>query len=285
MDLNFYKLHSTGGDYIVSSFLHDPPPDFSVFPGAASRICKRRTGVGANGLLVITKGIEHALKASFYPANSPQSPLPGDATVCMGRFAFDSGLADNTRISCESDFGVVTTDAIDSANFRVDLGPPRNPADGEVIDPSKDVNLNETVRVGGKRLPYTPVGIHSNYAVVITDRSPRAIRRLALELSRLEEMANIQPVFMRSISHEEIAVYSWTSSGDTPDHVGGVAACVTAGILNGFCDSEVTVRFRSYLLFVQWNQKEGRLLVTAPSEYICSGSFYIDDEVLQTQML
>ena len=283
MDLTFYKLHSTGGDYIVSSFLHEPPPDFSVFPGAAALICRRRTGVGANGLLVLTKGVEHALKASFYPANKPQSPLPGDATVCMGRFAFDSGLADNTKISCESDYGVVTTDAIDSANFRVDLGPPRNPTDGEKIDPSSDVNLNKTVRVGGRRLPYTPVRIHSDYAVVITDRGPRAIRGLALELPGLEGMANKQPVFMRSISHEEIAVYSWASAGEIPDHVGGVAACVTAGILNGFCDSEVTVRFRSYLLYAQWNQSEGRLLVTAPSEYICSGSFYVDDEIPQAR--
>ncbi len=99
MDLTFYKLHSTGGDYILSSFLHGPSPDFSVFPGAAARICKRRTGVGANGLLVLSKGVEHPLKASFYPGNNLSAPLPGDATVCMGRYAFDSGLADKTRIA------------------------------------------------------------------------------------------------------------------------------------------------------------------------------------------
>ncbi len=284
MDLTFYKLHSTGGDYIISSFLHEQPPDFSVFPETASRICRRRTGVGANGMLVLTKGLEHALKTSYYPASDRQGPLPGDAKVCMGRFAFDSGLADNTRISCETDFGVVTTEAIDSVNFRVDLGPPRSPVDGEIIDPTSEVNFNKTVRVAGKRLPYTPIRISSNYAVVITDRSPRAIRRLALELSGLEEMADHQPVFMRSISHEEMAVYSWASTGRPPDHVEGVAACVAAGILNGFCDSDVSVRFRSYLLFAQWNHREGRLLVTSPSEYICSGSFYIDDEVLKKRL-
>lgn len=284
MDLTFYKLHSTGGDYIVSSFLHEPQPDFSILPGAAARICKRRTGVGANGLLVLTKGVEHPIKATFYPAYREERPLTNDAVVCMGRYAFDSGLAANTRISCESDFGAVTAEAIDSTNFRVELGTPKNPGDDEIVDLSSEVNQNKTARVGGRRLPYTPVRFHSDYSVIITDRSPRTIRRLALELSNVKELKNFQPIFVRSISNEEIAVYSWAVSGRTPDHIEGVAAGVTAGILNGFCDSEVTVRFRSELLYTQWNQREGRVLVTAPSEYICSGSFYIDDEILRERM-
>ena len=284
MDLTFYKLHSSGGDYLVSSFLHEQPPDFSVLPGAASRICRRRTGVGANGLLVLTKGVEHPLKAAFFPATREERPLTGDAIVCMGRYAFDSGLANNTRISCESDFGAVTAEAIDSSNFRVDLGAPLNPANNELIDPSSGVNANKIARVSGRRLPYTPVRLQSDYAVITTDRSPGSIRRLALELSQTPELSRYQPVFMRSISNEEIAVYSWAALDHLPDHVEGVAACVTAGILNGFCDSEVTIRFRSYLLYAQWNQPERRVLVTAPSDYICSGSFYIDDENLQARL-
>jgi len=276
MDLSFYKLHSTGGDYIISSFLHRQPPDLAAFSKVASSICKRRTGVGANGLLVLTGGIEHALKAFFFQANGLQGPLPGDAIICMGRFAFDSGLVTNSRISCESDYGVVTIDAIDSTNLRIDLGPPRNPLNNSEISPTLDINLNETVNIADKRLPITAIRLNADYVVVNTERRPRAVRTLAAELSLHRDMACRQPVYMRSLSYEEIAIYSWAFAGKTPDHSGAAAACVVAGILNGFCDNEVTVRFRSYLLYVQWLRREGRVLVTAPSEYICSGSYYID---------
>ncbi|MBN1685819.1 MAG: hypothetical protein JW852_04145 [Spirochaetales bacterium] len=278
MDLSFYKLHSTGGDYIIISFLHYDQPDFSLLPKAAHRICNRRTGVGANGLLILTQGVEHALKAHFFPASGPQRPLPGDAVVCMGRFAFDSGLADNTRISCETDFGAVTVDAIDSVNFRVDLGAPRNTANNEEITPASNINLNETASISGVRLPFTSIRVITDYAVIHTERRPRAIRKLAEEFSRSRLLAQRQAVFMRSVSNEEISVYSWASTASLPDHAGGAAACAAAGILNGFCDNELTARFRSYLLYVQWRQEENRLLLTAPTEYICSGSYYIDSD-------
>ena len=276
MDISFYKLHSTGGDYLVTSFLHDQSPDFSVFPVVATRICKRRTGVGANGLLLLTKGVEHALHVSFFLPTGEQCPLPGDAVACMGRFAFDSGFADKSRISCESDFGVVTTDVIDSANFRVDLGSPRDISNGKEISITSDTNLNRTVSIEGKRFPYTAIRLLADYVVFNTIRRPAAAKTLAAELSGHENLKQIQPVFMRSISDEEFSAYAWTAAGKTPDHVSSVGACATAGMLNGFCESEVTVRFRSYLLFAQWLEREGRILVTAPTEYICSGSYYIE---------
>jgi diaminopimelate epimerase len=278
MDVSFYKLHSTGGDYIVTNFLHSPTPDVAVFPRVASHICKRRTGVGANGLIVLTQGVEHALKASFFLPTGEQRPLPGDAVACMGRFAFDSGLADNSRISCESDYGVVTADVIDSANFRIDFGIPREIATDKKIIPTSEINLNRTVSVDGKRLPFTPVRLISDYAVFSTSKRPSAAKKLAATLSEHEGLSLLQPVFMRMISDQEISAYTWTVAGKTPDHAGSVGACVTAGILNGFCEAEVTVRFRSFLLFVQWLEHDGRVLVTAPSEYICSGSYYIEPE-------
>ncbi len=278
MDITFYKLHSTGGDYLLANYLHGEAPDFSVFPMVASRICRRRTGVGANGLLILTSGVEHALTVKFYLPSGEESTLPGDAVACMGRFAFDSGLVDKSRISCESDYGVITVDVIDSANFRIDLGAPKDIESGSPIHPTSEINLNKTVSVEGKRLPFTCLRLVSEYAVFSTERRPSSAKRLAAELSGHDAIGGLQPVFMRSMSDQEISAYMWSGSGSTPDHAGGVGACAIAGILNGFCEREVTVRLRSFLLFVQWLEQDGRVLVTVPSEYICSGSYYIEIE-------
>ena len=101
-------------------------------------------------------------------------------------------------------------------------------------------------------------------------------KRLAADLSTNETLRQLQPAFMRLLSDEEIVIYAWADAGRRPDHAESAGACAMAGILNGFCEHEVTVRFRSYLLFVQWLERERRLFVTAPAEYICSGSYYIE---------
>ena len=280
MDLTFYKLHSTGGDYVLSSFIHGPAPDLSIFPRVAKSICKRRTGIGANGLLVLCRGSEHPFSLHFFPAHGDNGSIPADALVCVGRYAFDSGLANNNRISGESDFGAVTIEAIDSGNFRVDLGVPAHPDTGDEIHLSADVDLMDTVKVGGRRIPYSPINLHDNYAVVITDKRPQSIRLLAISMSHHEDLAGFQPVFLRSIKSDECTGYSWAANR-TPDHARSMAACAAVGILNGICDDEVAINFRSHMLFVQWRQREGRLYVTAPAEYICSGSYYFDDNESQ----
>ncbi len=281
MDFAFYKLHSTGGDYILSSFIHGPQPDLSLFPALANIICKRRTGVGANGLLVIARGIEHPIKLHYYSARSEEvHGIPGDALACAARYAFNLGLAENSRISAESDYGAITIEVIDSTNFRVDLGFPTHPETGEEILPTINTEIIETARAAGRRQPFSPISLLEKYAVVTTERSPKAIRQLAMLLSDSVELSGYQPVFMRSISQEECSGYYWVTNS-TPDHAEAMGACAVVGILHGFCDNEVTIRFRSYMLHAQWQRSDGRLYVTAPTEYVCSGSYSVEDEVLE----
>jgi diaminopimelate epimerase len=281
MDLAFYKLHSTGGDYLLSNFIHGPDPEMDFFPELARVICKRRTGVGANGLLAMTRGVEHSIRLHYFPARLEDTrKIPGDALACAGRYAFNLGLARNAQISAESDFGVVTIEVIDSTNFRVDLGIPTHPETGEEISPAASTDIIETARAAGRRQPFAPIALGRKHAVVTTERSPKAIRQLAKLLSESGDLSDYQPVFMRSISHEECTGYCWATNS-TPDHAESMGACAVVGILHGFCDNEVTVRFRSYLLHAQWQRSDGRLYVTAPTEYICSGSFSVEDDVLE----
>ena len=281
MDLPFYKLHSTGGDYILSNFVHGETPQMEFFPQLARAICKRRTGVGANGLIAITQGVEHSMRLHYFPARIEDADgIPGDALACVGRYAFNLGLAQHAQISAESDYGVLTIDVIDSTNFRVDLGAPTHPETGEELSPAASTDIIETARAAGRRQPFAPVALGRKHAVVTTERSPKAIRQLAKLLSESGDLSGYQPVFMRSISQEECSGYCWATDS-TPDHARAMGACAVVGILHGFCDNEVTVRFRSFLLHAQWQRNDRKLYVTAPTEYICSGSFSVEDEVLE----
>jgi diaminopimelate epimerase len=281
MDLAFYKLHSTGGDYILSSFVQEPDPDLSVFPALGRLICKRRTGVGANGLLVVTRGIEHAIRLHYFPsARMPGGDIPADAILCAGRYAFNLGLADHSRISAETDNGPVAVEVIDSVNFRIDLGMPSDPETGREIAPTANTELLRTARAEGRRVPYSPISLRKKYAVIATENRPRSIRNLAMEIRDSRDLSGYQPVFMRLISNDECAGYAWATDGE-PDHAESIAACAAVGILSGFCDNEVTVRFRSYMIHAQWQPSDGRIYVTAPTEYICTGSYSVEDELLQ----
>lgn len=279
MDLAFYKLHSTGGDYILTSFIQETAPDLTLFPSLASMICKRRTGVGANGLLVLTRGIEHPMKLHFFPPGRNAAPgIPLDAIACAGRYAFNLGIANHNRISAESDFGPITVDAIDSVNFRIDAGSPADDGTGEIIDLSADADIIKSVQAGGRRMPFSPIKLQKRYAVIATESRPRSIRRIAAELAEGGELDGYETAFLRTVSQDECVGYCWSREW-LPDHAEAMAACAAVGILAGFCDNEVTIRFRSYLLHAQW--KDRRLYITVPTDYICSGSFSVEDEVLE----
>ncbi|MBT3271658.1 MAG: hypothetical protein HN368_00775, partial [Spirochaetales bacterium] len=177
-------------------------------------------------------------------------------------------------------FGVKTVDAIDSENFRIDLGIPTLPNSDEPVLLAPNTDIIETLRVGGRRFPYFPLAFARKFAVVVTEKQLRAIKNLAVALADHETLTEYQPVFLKAISQDECWAYAWAKDS-TPDHTGSMAAAAAVGILNGFCNNEVSVRYRSSLLYVQWQRHDNRVYITAPADYICSGSYYVDDEILE----
>ncbi|MEU9242771.1 diaminopimelate epimerase [Streptomyces sp. NPDC048385] len=80
--MRFRKLHGAGNDFVLLSDLG--PDDDREWPKEAERLCARRTGVGADGL-VISKLISHsppALEVTCFNADGSVATMCGNALRC-----------------------------------------------------------------------------------------------------------------------------------------------------------------------------------------------------------
>lgn len=273
MDFDFYKLHTSGNDFILVNLLShsDLAPD--TFPGIARLACRRHTGIGANGIIFLTAGEQTAVRADFYDSRK-SSVSCYDALTCAARYLFDSGMASDSKITLESCLGVSIVNVIDSRNFRVEIGTPQNADTGAIISPTPETDLFRNAGMLGRSLPVAPIRLSHDMTVVITEERKKSIRFLARELS--DTKPNRTPVFVRTTSRDQCDLFTWRSAG-IPDYSANAGGAVVAAVTSGFCDTEVTFYLRGHSFYAQWDTRKNSVFVTSPVEYVCSGSYYIDE--------
>ena len=85
--LSLTKHHGLGNDFLVVFHPHVAPADL---PALAQRLCDRRRGVGADGLLVAESEPGHAARMWLYNADGSRAEMSGNGIRCFARGARDA---------------------------------------------------------------------------------------------------------------------------------------------------------------------------------------------------
>jgi diaminopimelate epimerase len=108
--MDFVKMHGTGNDFIVVQGPYAPDPDDVV------RWCERRTGIGADGVLVATRLSSDRISMRYWNADGSEAEMCGNGLRCVARFAFDRGWVEENEFVVESAVGdhpvTVTADSV-----------------------------------------------------------------------------------------------------------------------------------------------------------------------------
>jgi len=84
-DLSFQKLVGAGNDFV---FIAKEDLDSTVqLSSFAKKICDRRYGVGADGLVVLQRGSSYDLGWEFYNSDGSLAEMCGNAARCVVRYA------------------------------------------------------------------------------------------------------------------------------------------------------------------------------------------------------
>ncbi|NQV72335.1 diaminopimelate epimerase [bacterium] len=106
--LEFTKMSGTGNDFIVidNRFYHFSAEELSQM---ALNLCKRRLGVGADGLLALGNPVTAgaAYRMSYYNADGSLGTMCGNGARCLARYARDAGIETDPLIF-DSDAGLYT---------------------------------------------------------------------------------------------------------------------------------------------------------------------------------
>lgn len=123
MTLTLTKHHALGNDFLVA---FDPPIAEPDLPELARRVCDRRRGVGADGLLVATPAAGYAARMVLYNADGSRAEMSGNGIRCFVQaVARRNGTLAAQLVLTDAGDRLVTLEATDDADTilaSVDMG-------------------------------------------------------------------------------------------------------------------------------------------------------------------
>ena len=88
-ELRFTKMQGIGNDYVYINGFEQEVAN----PGElAKQISDRHFGVGSDGLVLILPSATADLRMRMFNADGTEAEMCGNATRCVGKFAYDRGL-------------------------------------------------------------------------------------------------------------------------------------------------------------------------------------------------
>ena len=121
--MKFTKMHGAGNDFVIINSLEEHI-DADRIPELARTLCSRRTGIGADGLMLTAKATCGGdFKLLFYNADGSLGEMCGNGARCIARYGYEHGLAGEVQ-RIETTAGLVTGERISESLYRIRLNDP-----------------------------------------------------------------------------------------------------------------------------------------------------------------
>ena len=154
MNFHFWKMHGAGNDFIL---VDDRPEAFPDQDGGfIARLCERRRGIGAEGLLLIRPSASADFRMRFFNPDGTEADLCGNGARCIARLAFEIGAAP-ADMRIETAAGLV----------RAEVLPPQVRLH---LPPAKDWRLDLSVLWKNRETPLHFVNSGVPHAVCVVER-------------------------------------------------------------------------------------------------------------------
>jgi diaminopimelate epimerase len=264
----FLKGHGTGNDFVV---LPDPDGELELTPDLVRRLCDRRFGIGADGVLRVVRSDRLAAA----PADSPRwfmdyhnadgsiAEMCGNGVRVYSRYLVDAGWEKPGEIELATRGGVKRVRALATGDITVAMGQPERGA-----EPAK-------VSFGARAYEGIPVSMGNPHLVVELD-APTDVA--GLDLSAEPEVS--AEIFPTGVNVEFFVRVPVAPSGEALEmrvHERGVGetlscgtgACAVAVAAAGQPGPPVEVRVPGGRLQVHWTEET--VLLSGPAELVAEG--------------
>lgn len=94
MQIEFYKYHGTGNDFIILDNRTNQYEGLSELE--IKSMCHRRFGIGADGLMMLCIEEGYDFRMKYYNADGKEGSMCGNGGRCLVQFAYDMGIKKDT---------------------------------------------------------------------------------------------------------------------------------------------------------------------------------------------
>lgn len=273
--LSFTKMHGCGNDYIyVNTYLYKVPN-----PEELSRNLSRpHFGVGSDGLVLIgspSEGVNADLKMRIFNADGSEALMCGNASRCVGKYAYERGLTDSTQIRLETASGIKilslqVNQQAKVESVSVDMGQPCH-HDSKLYDESYGQTLNADERT----FTGTFVSMGNPHFVIFLDEDLNQFNisyygKLLEHHPAFPQRCNIE--FVQVVAEDVVRARVWErGSGITMACGTGACAVAVAAHLAGKSSRNVTVKMDGGDLHVNWQETDNHIFLMGSAEFVFEG--------------
>jgi diaminopimelate epimerase len=231
--MRFAKGHGTGNDFLI---LPDPDGAMEVPPDLVARLCDRRTGLGADGILRVVRvhaagdtvpggaaGVASPAGAAewfmdYRNADGSVAEMCGNGIRVFARYLLDHGLAEGPELAVATRAGLRLVRAEPGGEYTVDMGAPV-------------VGGHAAAEIDSGRYDGLAVSLGNPHLTCVVDR-PVAEFDLtaapAFDHELFPDGANVEVVRLLGERHLEMRVHERGSGETMSCGTGAVAAAVAA---------------------------------------------------------
>ena len=89
MQSEFFKYQGTGNDFII---IDNFQGQISLTEERVKKLCNRRFGIGADGLMLLNKHEGYDFEMKYYNSDGKESTMCGNGGRCLVKFAYHNGM-------------------------------------------------------------------------------------------------------------------------------------------------------------------------------------------------
>ncbi|GGK33781.1 diaminopimelate epimerase [Caldalkalibacillus thermarum] len=282
MNIPFTKMQALGNSYVYVDGRHIQLDERHLSP-LAQAVSSVRTGIGSDGLILITWSQQADVKMRIFNADGSEAKNCGNGLRCVAKYAFEKGLVNDIRFQIETLGGIVEAH-VHVRNGKVeqvtiDMGKPRL-AQKEIplTNGGEETAIDYPLEVDGQRLYFTGVSMGNPHAVFFVDDVASApVTTLGPKIEKhplFPEGVNVEFISVRSSHDIDFRVWE-RGSGQTYACGTGACAAVVASVLKEKIKKgePVTVHLQGGDLEIVWDNDE-HVWMTGPAKYVCEGTYF-----------
>lgn len=268
--MEFYKMHGCGNDFVVMDYVDDM--DASLL---AQKVCAAKTGVGADGLILVKKD---PLEMIFYNRDGTRASMCGNGIRCFARYVYEKGYVQKKKFDVLTLAGIMQVEivSLDSFSARVGMGTPSY-QNGVMHLADNIDSFGRLLTIESYRLTIYSMMMGTIHTVLFVDDMNSHLLTLAKNISThplFKAMTNVDFVHVIDENNIEMKTYErgvgWTLACGT----GACSAAVTAHRL-GLVHSKVQVHLPKGNLEIEVDKKE-RVFMTGPAVITFTGDLKED---------
>ncbi|MDQ4142784.1 MAG: diaminopimelate epimerase [Actinomycetota bacterium] len=266
--MRFSKYHGIGNDFVM---IADPGDELSLEQDVVRRLCDRRFGVGADGVIRVAPGRDGAdFFMDYVNSDGSIGEMCGNGIRCLALFARAEGLTSQRELRVETRAGLKIVE-IRGDLVRVDMGAPIfDPAEVPVLVNGADP-LHAKLQTDQGMFEAACLSMGNPHAVLFVDDP------LTAPVTSLGPLLEHHPAFPNRVNVEFAAVEAsdrvnmrvWErGSGETLACGTGACAVAVAARVLANADQKLTVVLPGGELEVEWRgstETEAPVFLTGPA--------------------